>query len=293
MRLVLGKSYALRKMLEFVEEDVGLGDITTESIVDDGVEVEAVIVTRDEGVVAGLAEVRALLEYFGVELEPIKRDGDEVGYDEVVARLRGSAKAVLTLERTVLNILMRMSGVATETRKLVELVRRNGFSVRIAATRKTAPGLRYFDKRAVEVGGADTHRLSLYDAVLIKNNHVAIAGSVAEAVKRAREKVSFIKKVEVEVSTAEEAVEAAKAGADVVMFDNMSVEEAKRAMDMLKREGLRDKVLVEISGSINYENVLRYASLEPDVISVGYITHSLKALNMSLKVVNVFKRSSG
>ncbi len=293
MRLVLRKSYALRKMLEFVEEDVGLGDITTESIVDDGVEVEAVIVTRDEGVVAGLTEVRALLEYFGVELEPIKRDGDEVGYDEVVARLRGSAKAVLTLERTVLNILMRMSGVATETRKLVELVRRNGFSVRIAATRKTAPGLRYFDKRAVEVGGADTHRLSLYDAVLIKNNHVAIAGSVAEAVKRAREKVSFIKKVEVEVSTAEEAVEAAKAGADVVMFDNMSVEEAKRAMDMLKREGLRDKVLVEISGSINYENVLRYASLEPDVISVGYITHSLKALNMSLKVVNVFKRSSG
>ena len=145
----------------------------------------------------------------------------------------------------------------------------------------------------MEVGGADTHRLSLYDAVLIKNNHVAIAGSVAEAVKRAREKVSFIKKVEVEVSTAEEAVEAAKAGADVVMFDNMSVEEAKRAMDMLKREGLRDKVLVEISGSINYENVLRYASLEPDVISVGYITHSLKALNMSLKVVNVFKRSSG
>ena len=291
--MVLGKSYALRKMLEFVEEDVGLGDITTESIVDDGVEVEAVIVTRDEGVVAGLTEVRALLEYFGVELEPIKRDGDEVGYDEVVARLRGSAKAVLTLERTVLNILMRMSGVATETRKLVELVRRNGFSVRIAATRKTAPGLRYFDKRAVEVGGADTHRLSLYDAVLIKNNHVAIAGSVAEAVKRAREKVSFIKKVEVEVSTAEEAVEAAKAGADVVMFDNMSVEEAKRAMDMLKREGLRDKVFVEISGSINYENVLRYASLEPDVISVGYITHSLKALNMSLKVVNVFKRSSG
>lgn len=291
--MVLRKSYALRKMLEFVEEDVGLGDITTESIVDDGVEVEAVIVTRDEGVVAGLTEVRALLEYFGVELEPIKRDGDEVGYDEVVARLRGSAKAVLTLERTVLNILMRMSGVATETRKLVELVRRNGFSVRIAATRKTAPGLRYFDKRAVEVGGADTHRLSLYDAVLIKNNHVAIAGSVAEAVKRAREKVSFIKKVEVEVSTAEEAVEAAKAGADVVMFDNMSVEEAKRAMDMLKREGLRDKVLVEISGSINYENVLRYASLEPDVISVGYITHSLKALNMSLKVVNVFKRSSG
>ena len=290
--MVLGKSYALRKMLEFVEEDVGLGDITTESIVDDGVEVEAVIVTRDEGVVAGLTEVRALLEYFGVELEPIKRDGDEVGYDEVVARLRGSAKAVLTLERTVLNILMRMSGVATETRKLVELVRRNGFSVRIAATRKTAPGLRYFDKRAVEVGGADTHRLSLYDAVLIKNNHIAIAGSVAEAVKRAREKVSFIKKVEVEVSTAEEAVEAAKAGADVVMFDNMSVEEAKRAMDMLKREGLRDKVLVEISGSINYENVLRYASLEPDVISVGYITHSLKALNMSLKVVNVFKRSS-
>jgi len=187
-------------------------------------------------------------------------------------------------ERTLLNILMRMCGIATATRRLVRKVEEAGFKVRIAATRKTAPGLRYFDKRAVVVGGGDPHRFRLDDAILIKDNHVALVGDVEEAVRRARSATSFTKKIEIEVQTSEDAVKAAQAGADIIMLDNMTAEEVEKTIDALKHRKLRDRVLIEVSGGIVEENILSYAKAGPDIISTGAITHSVKSVNISLEV---------
>src|SRR5256885_5214304 len=177
-----------------------------------------------------------------------------------------------------------MSGVATATAELVSIVKKNGSSARIACTRKTLPGLRHFEKRAVELGGGDTHRLRLDDAVLIKDNHLELAGSIDACVRKAKEAVSFTKKVEVEVTTAHQAVEAAQAGADIILLDNMTPKEVESSMTLLISKGLRDRVLVEVSGGIRKENLAKYSKTGVDVISVGAITHSAPAVDMSLEI---------
>ena len=273
------------KLTDFLSEDVGLGDVTTEAVVPAKTMVRARIVVKEPAVVAGLFEVETFFEMLGVRFVAKVKDGDEVTAGKVIAELEGDARAVLTGERTALNVLMRMSGIATATKELVKKVRKAGLNVRIAATRKTAPGLRYFDKRAALVGGGDPHRLRLDDAFLVKDNHVKIADGVAEALRRVRSVASFSKKVEVEAKTTEQAVEATKAGADIVMLDNMTLEEASETMRVLEDLGLRGKVLVEISGGVTEENLLDYANLKPDVISLGSLTHSVKAIDMSLEVV--------
>jgi nicotinate-nucleotide pyrophosphorylase (carboxylating) len=178
-----------------------------------------------------------------------------------------------------------MSGVATATADLVSIAKKESRGkVRIACTRKTLPGLRYFEKRAVELGGGDTHRLRLDDAVLIKDNHLELAGSVGACVRKAKERVSFTKKVEVEVTTADQAVEAAQAGADIVLMDNMTPKEVGISMTLLMSKGLRDRVRVEASGGIRRENLASYAKTGVDVISVGAITHSARAIDISLEM---------
>ena len=281
--------YALlrERLIRFLEEDIGFGDVTTELIIPDGVEVTAQIVAKEPMVAAGVLEVTVLFEIVGVKVIRSADDGSEVSPGEVVIEVRGPARAILTVERTALNILMRMSGIATATRRLVNKIREAGLGTRIAATRKTAPGLRYFDKRAVITGGGDPHRSSLDEAILVKDNHLAILGDIEKAVKKARSAASFTKKVEVEVRTPKEAVEAAKLGADIIMLDNMAPSEVESAMKLLRAEGLRDKVLIEVSGGITEENILEYARLKPDVISLGFLTHSARAVDLSLEIKTV------
>lgn len=282
MLLLIEDKLVEKKLLEFLEEDLGFEDITTNALIPEETTAEAKIVSKREGIIAGIHEAEIFFRSFNINFKPLVRDGDNVTSGQIIAELSGSARKILMAERIVLNIMMRMSGIATETSKLVNLAKKINPKLRIACTRKTTPGFRYFEKKAVTLGGGDTHRFRLDDMVLIKDNHLSIVGSVKEAVKRARLKCSFSKKIEVEVENADQALEAAKAGADIIMFDNMSPEAAKKALELLEMEGLREKVLIELSGGITPENIEKYAALKVDIISLGYITHSIKALDLSL-----------
>jgi nicotinate-nucleotide pyrophosphorylase (carboxylating) len=275
------------ELTRFLDEDVGQGDITTNAIVPIDTHVRAQIIVKEPAIICGIYETKVFFEILGVSFSEKVNDGDEVTAGTVVAEVKGNGRPILTAERTILNILMRMSGIATETRRLVNEVKKTCPIVRIAATRKTAPGLRYFDKRAVVVGGGDQHRMRLDDAVLIKDNHIVIAGGIDEAVKKARMSIGSSKKIEVEAKTSEQAVYAAKMGVDIVMLDNMTLKEAEGTLKELAARNLRKKVLIEISGGITPKNLISYAKLEPDIISLGSLTHSVKAIDMSLDVVEV------
>lgn len=284
--MTLPKEILREKLRSFVEEDMGQGDVTTAYIVPRNTIAKAHIISKEEGIIAGIEESQVLLSDFGIKTKSVIPDGSRVKRGTVIMELEGDAQLILSVERTVLNILSRMSGIATTTNKLVKMVKSKGYKVKIACTRKTAPGLLYFDKKAVMMGGGDTHRLHLDDMVLIKDNHIQIAGSVEEAVRRAREKASFSKKIEVEVTTIEDAIKAARLGADIVLLDNMNPPQIETAIKRLKQEGLRNKVLIEASGGITERNILEYAKTGLDIISLGAITESSKALDLSLDIIS-------
>src|SRR5437660_1888537 len=269
---------------KFLDEDIGHGDITTDALVDSRTKATGQVVCQERAVIAGLSESIILLKLLGCEGKLKVRDGQEVSAGTIILEVDGSGSSLLKVERVLLNLLSHMSGVATATAELVSITKKNGSSARIACTRKTLPGLRYFEKRAVELGGGDTHRLRLDDAVLIKDNHLELAGSIDACVRKAKEAVSFTKKVEVEVTTAHQAVVAAQAGADIILLDNMTPKEVESSMTLLISKGLRDRVLVEVSGGIRKENLAKYSKTGVDVISVGAITHSAPAVDMSLEI---------
>src|SRR5260370_25608378 len=275
---------------EFLEEDIGHGDITTDALVDPEVKATGTVVCKERAVVAGLSESLILLKLLGCEGKPKVRDGQEVPAGTLILEVSGSGSALLKVEGVLLNLLSNMSGVATATAELVNIAKKNGGSTRIACTRKTLPGLRYFEKRAVELGGGDTHRLRLDDAVLIKDNHLALAGSITEAVRKAKAKVSFTKKIEVEATSPDQAVEAGLAGADIVLLDNMTPQQVKKSVNLLEAQSLRDHLLVEVSGGMTRENLAGYVKTGVDVISVGSITHSAKAIDMSLELHGLKKQ---
>ena len=273
----------------FLDEDIGHGDITTDALVDPKAKATGTVICKERAVVAGLSESIILLKLLGCEGKPKVRDGQKVPAGTIILDASGSGSSLLKVERVLLNLLSHMSGVATATAELVNIAKKNGSSTRIACTRKTLPGLRYFEKRAVELGGGDTHRLRLDDAVLIKDNHLALAGSITESVRKAKSKVSFTRKVEVEATTPDHAVEAALAGADIVLLDNMTPQEAKKSVRLLEARKLRDRLLIEVSGGITRENLADYVQTGVDVISVGSITHSAKAIDMSLELRHLKK----
>jgi nicotinate-nucleotide pyrophosphorylase (carboxylating) len=213
------------------------------------------------------------------------KDGDSVEVDTEIIKVNGKARSILKAERTSLNILGRMSGVATETNKLVKEAKQVNKKIRIAATRKTLPGLRIFDKKAVKAGGGDTHRFQLDDAVLIKDNHLKITGSISATIKLARKNVSFTKKIEVEVSSVEEALEAVEAGADIILLDNMVPQEISKVITILREKQLRKGVFLEASGGIKIENIRMYSETGVDAVSLGVITHSAKNIDFGLEIV--------
>lgn len=281
--------FNLRKsLLYFLQEDVGRGDITSENLENSNKSVTATILFKSDfvGIISGIEEVQVLLDICNCNSTPHMSDGMKISPKARIMEINGTAKDILKAERIALNLLMRMSGIATTTRKFVDIVHQIDPQISIAATRKTAPGLRLFDKKAVVMGGGISHRNRLDDMVLIKDNHLAVDKSIRKIIPLIREKVGSSIKIECEVTNEVEAVEAIEAGANIIMLDNFTILEARNTLLKLVDEGLRNLVKIEISGGVNLDNIINYAKLKPDIISIGYLTHSSPSLDFSLKIID-------
>lgn len=275
----------VREIIKMVYQDIGFEDLTTNALITPDAMIKAQIISREEGILSGVDVASSIFKEFSIRTTIKKCDGEDVGADDLVMEIEGDARTILSVERTVLNILMRMSGISTITAKLVKEVSEINKEIIVAGTRKTTPGLQFLEKEAIRVGGGDTHRFRLDDCILIKDNHIALVGSVKTAVELAKDYVSFTKKVEVEVESTKDALEAVITGADIVMLDNMNPNEVMNVLRALENKKLRDKILIEVSGGINPDNIVDYAETGVDVISTGYITHSARSLDMSLEII--------
>ncbi|MDD4580558.1 MAG: carboxylating nicotinate-nucleotide diphosphorylase [Methanothrix sp.] len=262
----------------FVGEDLGEWDDSSRLVPE--IDVDAAIIAKEDCIISGISEALEIFAYFGLKATPLYDDGEFVPARSRVIAIRGSARAILQSERLALNFLARMSGVSTRTR---ECVISAGGHVRIAATRRTTPGFRAFEKKAVFLGGGDTHRFNLSDAILIKDNHIAISG-LEECLLLAKERASFTKKIEVEVESLDEMLRAARGGADIIMFDNMTPQMISRGVGLLREAGLRDRVILEASGGITPQNIPLYAESGVDVISLGALTRDAKWIDLSLDI---------
>jgi nicotinate-nucleotide pyrophosphorylase (carboxylating) len=272
---VLAAQEAVRLALQ---EDIGTGDLTSSLTVDPEHRATAQMRMKANGVIAGLgvAEIAFVEMDPGVTFTALVKDGESVSRGDVVVRIEGTARGILSAERTALNFLQRMSGVATATRELVELCEGRAT---ILDTRKTAPGLRALDKYAVAVGGARNHRFGLFDGILIKENHIRAAGGIGEAVSRCRQGVPLLTKIEVEVTNFDELRQALDAGSDVILLDNMSPQQMREAAAIAA-----GRAQLEASGGISRENLREVAATGVDFISSGALTHSTKALDISLLI---------
>lgn len=275
----------VREIIKMVYQDIGFEDLTSNAVINPDTHIRAQIISREDGVLSGVDLARTIFEEFSIKSTVKLFDGENVGPDNVVMEIEGDARTILSVERTVLNIIMRMSGISTITAKLIDDVREVNKDIIVAGTRKTTPGLQFLEKQAIRVGGGDTHRYRLDDCILIKDNHVALVGSVKTAVEKAKQYVSFTKKVEVEVESTGDALEAAMAGADIILLDNMNPNEVRNVLKALENKDIREKVLIEVSGGINPNNIVEYAETGADVISTGFITHSARSLDMTLEIL--------
>lgn len=273
-------SFIIKDYLKvFLKEDLAWGDVTTDKILEgkDLVRAKGIIYAKEEGILAGIDVPKYVFELLSPEIEYVyhKKDGEQFAKGDVLAEVYGPASALLKGERVSLNIIQRMCGIATKTRRFVKMV--EDFNVRISDTRKTVPGLRIFDKYAVEVGGGIKHRFGLADSVLIKDNHIKIAGGIKEAVAKVKKGLSHTMKIEIEVESLEDLKEALEAGVDIVLLDNMTPEMVRQAVEIVDK-----KVILEVSGGIREDNILEFAKTGVDVISIGSLTHSVKALDISM-----------
>ncbi len=265
-------------ILMALEEDVTNEDVSTNAIIPDDTCGSVQLICKEDGIVAGLDVFKRVFTLLddATEVELYCKDGDRVEKGQLLGIVHGHVRVLLTGERTALNYLQRMSGIATYTHEIVSLL--EGSKTRLLDTRKTTPNMRIFEKYAVKAGGGRNHRYNLSDGVMLKDNHIAAAGSIKKAVEMAREYASFVLKIEVETESLDMVQEALDAGADIIMLDNMSVEDMKSAIELID-----GKALTECSGNVTRENVEKYVSLGVDFISCGALTHSAKILDLSLK----------
>jgi len=265
----------------FLKEDLGEdGDVTSDSLFTNE-QAEAKIIAKEDCIVAGLKEAKIVFQKTGAETKHLVKDGESIKKGTTVAMIKGPARSILKGERLALNIIGRMSSIATETKKLIAICKPINPSVTVAATRKTTPGFRKFEKRAVEIGGGEQHRSGLYDAVMIKDNHLRIMGSVEKAIKKAKENVRS-KTIEIEVENEKDALTAAELYADVIMLDNFNPKSAEVIAKKIKQ--INYNILIEISGGVTPNNIAKYASFA-DRISLGYLTHSIKSKDFSLEII--------
>ena len=269
-----------KELLRFISEDIQNGDIT--SVLLPKNRIKAKIISREDGVLAGIKFASDIFRLKGCSVKTIKKDGVKVKPNQIVLQVSGNARTVLSCERTALNLLSRMSGIATQTNFLVSKIRKINKKTNLYSTRKTAPGLRFFDKEAIKIGGGHKHRMSLNDMVMIKDNHLLVSNSMEDIIKNARKQH---KHVEVEVESQRDAILAASNGATIVMLDNFSPARIKKTITTLQKKKLRNKVKLEASGGINSKNIAAFAKTGVDMISVGSITNSVKGLDLSLEVI--------
>jgi len=264
----------------YLLEDLGKeGDVTSNTLFTNET-ANAIIIAKEKCIVAGLEEINNVFKKTGASIEILVKDGDLIKEKTVIAKIKGSAKSILKGERLALNILGRMSGIATETNKLLNICRKINPRINIAATRKTTPGFRSFEKKAVIIGGGEPHRYGLYDAVMIKDNHLKLIGSIEKAIKIVKENVKN-KIIEVEVENEKDAFIAARLNVDVIMLDNFNPKSAETVAKKIKK--INSNILIEISGGINQDNITKYASFAGR-ISLGYLTHSIKSKDFSLEI---------
>jgi len=261
-----------KKLKKFIIEDNSFVDISSKSIPPKSVS-RAKIIAKSDGYISGLEELEILFQILKVDITFKKEDGDQIQNGDIIAELYGKTKDILLGERVGLNLLCHMSTITTTTRKFVKIIEESGKEVKIACTRKTLPGLRIFEKKAVEIGKGDTHRFNLDDMVLLKSTHLKFYnGNIAELLRNLKLKVSFTKKIEIEVEKVEDVIIAVKNGADIIMLDNMNPDKVQDAINLLKQKNLRDQVIIEVSGNITQDNIVDYLISEPDIISTSILT---------------------
>ena len=265
-----------KELLRFLAEDLGKGDISSSLL--PRKKIKARIISRQNAIVAGVKFAKEIFSLKGCKVRIIKKDGNKVKRNQTILEISGTPQGILSCERTALNLLSRMSGIATQTNELVKKI--PSLKTKLYATRKTAPGLRFFDKEAVMIGGGERHRMSLDEMVMLKDNHLAVE-TLEKLIKKAKSKH---KKIEVEVETQKDAILAAEAGANIIMLDNFSPKNISRTISKLKKLGLRKKVKLEASGGINTKNISSFAKTGVDMISVGSITNSVSGIDLSLEV---------
>ncbi|MGB6462653.1 MAG: carboxylating nicotinate-nucleotide diphosphorylase [Nitrosotalea sp.] len=270
---------AKKALKTFLKEDIGKGDVTSKLL--PRKKISAIIISRQRGIVAGTSYVKEIFTSRNCKVRILKNDGNKIEPNDKIMTISGPAYSVLSCERTALNLLSRMSGIATQTNKLVKIIKSANSKVELYSTRKTAPGLRIFDKEAIEIGGGRKHRTSLDQMVMIKDNHLAVAKSLQDIVRSAKKRYKIF---EVEVENLDDAIIAARGGASIIMLDNISPKEILHIIQVLKRFNLRKGIKIEASGGIDASNVKSYARTGIDIISIGRLTSSVVGLDLSLEV---------
>lgn len=268
-----------KELVRFLAEDIGKGDITSKLL--SKKKIKARIFSRQNGIIAGTKFVKDIFVSKGCKVRIFKKDGTSVKANQTIIEISGSAQSILSCERTALNLLSRMSGIATKTKKLVTKIHTVDSKIKLYSTRKTAPGLRFFDKEAVKIGGGEKHRMSLDEMIMIKDNHLALVNSLPSLILKAKKKY---KKIEVEVENQEDALLAASAGVNIIMLDNFTPKEIINTVSKLKKAKLRQRVKLEASGGINEKNITSFAKTGVDMISVGEITNSVSVVDYSLEI---------